>query len=196
MFIVGLGNPGEEYQNTRHNVGRLVATFLHDLLQGDGFENNKPLKAHTAKVTIAGKQTLIITPDTFMNLSGKSVAPLIQSKKDLEKLIVIYDDLDLAKGTFKISFNRSAGGHNGVASIIKSVKSEGFIRIRVGISPTTATGKLKKPLGEEKVSKLIMGSMKSEELAELKKFSKTILQSIEMIVSEGLPKAMSIYNGR
>lgn len=196
MFIVGLGNPGEEYQNTRHNVGRLVTTFIHDLLQGDGFENNKPLKAHTAKVTIAGKQTLIITPDTFMNLSGKSVAPLMQSKKDLEKLIVIYDDLDLAKGTFKISFNRSAGGHNGVASIIKSVKSEAFIRIRVGISPTTSTGKLKKPLGEEKVSKLIMGSIKSEELAELKKLSKTILQSIEIIVSEGLPKAMSIYNGK
>lgn len=196
MFIIGLGNPGLEYENTRHNVGRIVASHINKLTKGRSFEGDKAFKAHKATTEIAGKKSLILLPDTFMNLSGKSVLPLVKSKKDLEKVIVIYDDLDLARGTFKISFNRSSGGHNGLASIIKTLKSESFIRIRVGISPVTTTGKLKKPLGEEKVSKLILGSMKSDELDELKKLSKTILQAIEMIIEEGLPKAMSIYNSK
>ena len=196
MFIVGLGNPGNEYENTRHNVGRIVATHIAKLTKADIFETDGLLRAQKTKTVIAGKKALIVLPDTFMNLSGRAVAPIIKSSKDLEKLVVIYDDLDLARGTFKISFNRSSGGHNGVQSIIKAVKSEAFIRVRVGISPTTTTGKLKKPLGEEKVAKWILGAMKDEEKDGLKKLSKSVLQALEMIVEEGLPKAMSIYNGK
>lgn len=196
MFIVGLGNPGNEYEWTRHNVGRIIATHIAKLVKAEKFETDGVLRAQKTKASIVEKKALIILPDTFMNLSGKAVAPIIKSAKDLEKLVVIYDDLDLARGTFKISFNRSSGGHNGVQSIIKAVKSEAFIRVRVGISPTTTSGKLKKPLGEEKVSKWILGAMKDEEKDLLKKTAKTVLQAIEMIVQEGLPKAMSIYNGK
>lgn len=196
MFIIGLGNPGEEYVHTRHNVGRIIAAHIAKLTKAEPFQTDGLLRAQKTKTVIAEKKALIVLPDTFMNLSGKAVVPIIKSTKDLDKLVVIYDDLDLARGTFKISFNRSSGGHNGVQSIIKAVKSEAFIRVRVGISPTTTTGKLKKPLGEEKVSKWILGTMKDEEKDSLKKLSKNILQALEMIVEEGLPKAMSIYNGK
>jgi len=131
-----------------------------------------------------------------MNLSGKSVAPLIKSTKELEKLIVIYDDLDLPLGAFKISFNRSAGGHNGVKSIIQSLKSEAFIRIRIGIAPVNATGEIKKPKGEQKVLKWVLGVMNESERVQLKKMSKTILEAIELIILEGLPKATSVFNGK
>ncbi len=196
MIILGLGNPGNEYEFTRHNVGRIVASHIAKLTKADAFETDGILRAQKTKTIIADKKAIIVLPDTFMNLSGKAVAPLIKSPKDLTKLVVIYDDLDLARGAFKISFNRSSGGHNGVQSIIKAVKSEAFIRVRVGISPTTTGGKLKKPLGEEKVGKWILGVMKDEEKDGLKKLSKTVLQALEMIVEEGLPKAMSIYNGK
>lgn len=196
MFIVGLGNPGNEYEWTRHNVGRIIATHIAKLVKTEKFETDGILRAQKTKATIAEKKALIVLPDTFMNLSGKAVAPIIKSAKDLEKLVVVYDDLDLARGTFKISFNRSSGGHNGVQSIIKAVKSEAFIRVRVGISPTTTSGNLKKPLGEEKVSKWILGAMKDDEKDSLKKLSKTVLEALEMILLEGLPKAMSIYNGK
>lgn len=196
MFIVGLGNPGNEYEWTRHNVGRIIATHIAKLVKAEKFETDGILRAQKTKATIAEKKALIVLPDTFMNLSGKAVAPIIKSAKDLEKLVVVYDDLDLARGTFKISFNRSSGGHNGVQSIIKAVKSEAFIRVRVGISPTTTSGNLKKPLGEEKVSKWILGALKDDEKDSLKKLSKTVLEALEMIVLEGLPKAMSIYNGK
>lgn len=196
MIIVGLGNPGAQYENTRHNVGRIVATHIAKLTKAEKFETDGMLCAQKTKVEIGGKKGLIVLPDTFMNLSGKAVGPIIKSAKDLEKLVVIYDDLDLARGTFKISFNRSSGGHNGVQSVIKALKSEAFIRVRIGISPTTTTGKLKKPLGEEKVAKWILGTMKDEEKDGLKKLSKSVLQAVVMITEEGLPKAMSIYNGK
>lgn len=196
MIIVGLGNPGEEYVYTRHNVGRIVARHIAKVTKAEPFETDGLLRAQKTKTDIGGKKSLIVLPDTFMNLSGKSVVPLVKSPRDLEKLVVIYDDLDLAKGTFKISFNRSSGGHNGVQSIIKTLKSEAFVRVRVGISPTTTTGKLKKPIGEEKVTELILGAMKDDEKDVLKKMSKDILKALEMIAQEGLPKAMSIYNGK
>ena len=116
-LIVGLGNPGKEYENTRHNTGRILVEILEKKLEG--------------------KKIKFLTPDTFMNNSGKAVAPLIKSKKDLKDLVVIYDDIDLPFGKIKISFNRSSGGHNGLGSIIKHLKSEEFLRIRVGISPAT-----------------------------------------------------------
>ncbi|MES2416259.1 MAG: aminoacyl-tRNA hydrolase [Patescibacteria group bacterium] len=172
-YIVGLGNPGVEYEKTRHNTGRIMISFIEEKIQ--------------AKVKF-------VMPDSFMNNSGKVVAPLIKSKKDLSDLIVIYDDIDLPLGKMKISFNRSAGGHNGVGSIIKSLKTEEFVRIRVGICPSTPTGKLKKPKGEDAVLKFLLGEFKKEELAELKKLSKKIVEAIDTFYSDGLGKAMSLYN--
>ena len=107
---------------------------------------------------------------------------------------MIYDDIDLPLGKMKISYNRSSGGHNGVGSIIKSVKSEAFLRIRVGISPATPSGKIKKPHGEKDVLKFLLGEFKKPELETIKKLSKKITEAIECIFSEGKDKAMSLYN--
>jgi len=173
-LVVGLGNPGEEYKNTRHNAGRIITKILEDKLELKGVK--------------------YLTPDTFMNNSGKSVGPLMKSKKDLANLIVIYDDIDLPFGKIKISFNRSSGGHNGVESIIKSVKSREFARIRIGICPTTPTGKTKKPQGEDKVHNFLLSDFKKEELDKLKKLAKSIGEAIEVIYTESLQKAMTLYN--
>ena len=95
-----------------------------------------------------------------MNKSGLAVKPIITSKKKAEALIVIHDDLDLPIGKFKISFNKSSGGHRGVESIIKAIKTEAFTRVRIGISPATPSGKLKKPKGEKDVGDFILGEFK------------------------------------
>ena len=171
-LVVGLGNPGKEYENTRHNTGFIMLGMIEK------------------KINIKDKIKFLL-PDKFMNNSGKVVAPLIKSKKDLKDLIVIYDDIDLPIGKMKISFNRSSGGHNGLGSIIKALKSEEFLRIRIGISPVTPSGKTKKP---KDVLKFLLGDYKEKELAELKKLSKKVTQAIETIFTEGKDKAMSLYN--
>ena len=136
----------------------------------------------------------VFVPETFMNKSGSAVAKIVKSKKAAQKLIVIYDDLDLALGTMKVSYNRSSGGHRGVESIIKALKTEEFIRIRIGISPTTPSGKLKKPKGESAVEKHILSDFKKPETEILKKVFKKVAGAVETIVEHGLPAAMNEFN--
>ncbi len=174
-LVVGLGNPGEEYEKTRHNAGRIVVEAVEKKL-----ENNHKIK--------------FLTPDNFMNNSGKIVAPFVKTKKDLADLVVVYDDIDLPIGKMKISWNRSSGGHNGLGSIIKSVKSEEFLRIRIGIAPTTPSGKLRKPKGEKDVLKFLLGEFKKSEMDAIKKLSKTVAEAVETIYDGGKDKAMSLYN--
>lgn len=175
-LIVGLGNPGMEYENTRHNAGRILVEMIERKLE----DSSLKLK--------------FLTPDTFMNNSGKAVVSLVKNKKDLKDLIVIYDDVDLPLGKIKISFDRSSGGHNGLGSIIKSLKSQEFVRIRIGITPATANGRLKKPRGEEAMLKFLLGEFKKPELEILKKLSKTVALAVETIFTESKDKAMSLYN--
>ncbi|MBI2086738.1 MAG: aminoacyl-tRNA hydrolase [Candidatus Zambryskibacteria bacterium] len=165
-IVVGLGNPTEEYAKTRHNTGRMAADFIADKVSG-------------IKVFI---------PDTFMNKTGPAVAKVIKSKKAAQKLIVIHDDLDLPLGTMKISYNRGSGGHRGVKSIIKVLKTEAFIRIRIGISPK------KKPIGPTYVEKHILSDFRKPELETLKKVFKKVREAVEIIVEDGLEKAMNRFN--
>jgi PTH1 family peptidyl-tRNA hydrolase len=192
-LIVGLGNPGEEYKISRHNTGFIV---LGNVLGNVDWKQSSGTKALFYKDSILKKQVLYLKPQTFMNNSGVAVS-YTQNEKALiksEDIIVIYDDIDLPLGSLKISFNRSSGGHNGLESIIKKVKTKEFIRIRVGISPTTPSGKIRKPKGEEAILKFLLGKFKEDELKELKKISKKVAEIIEMIVSEGKDKAMSVFN--
>ena len=172
FYIVGLGNPGERYDETRHNAGRAAVTGLE----------------------CAGAK--VFTPDTYMNKSGEAVKPFIKSAKQAEKLIVVHDDLDLPFGSFKISFNKSSGGHKGVESIIKAVKTEGFVRVRVGISPTTPSGKMKKPSGEKAVGDFILAPFKKDDSLVFKKVAKKVSEALEMIISEGREKAMGAFNSQ
>lgn len=194
--IVGLGNPGEEYDGTRHNAGRIILDRIRQEWKAGEFEFDKKLNAQTAETKVGKAKAMLVAPDTFMNNSGKSVAPLVKSKKAAESLIVIYDDFQLPIGRMKISYNKSAGGHNGLESIIKAVKTEAFPRIRVGTAPATAKGDAKIPHGDEKIEKFILGSFKDEESKEIKKIAKKATEAIEMIMKEGREKAMSVFNGK
>lgn len=158
--IIGLGNPGEEYKETRHNTGKMAVESLE----------KRDLKAK------------FIRQDTFMNKSGSAVAKAIKSKKAAEKLIVIYDDLDLPVGTMRVSFDRGSGGHKGLESVIRAVKTKAFIRIRIGI------GK------KEPIEKHILGKFTPKEKLELKKVFKKVGDAVEVIIEHGLPRAMSEFN--
>ncbi|TSC70671.1 MAG: peptidyl-tRNA hydrolase, PTH1 family [Parcubacteria group bacterium Gr01-1014_46] len=192
-IFVGLGNPGGEYENTRHNTGRLLVEWFGKFL-GAEWKDDKKLNAKISKVKVGKTPVTLVLPETFMNNSGKSVKSLVTSVKSAEKLLVIYDDLDLPFGTNKISFNKSSGGHRGLESIIKTLKTEKFARVRVGISPKTPSGKIKKPKGEDAVTKVIMGKYKEDEVKELKKLSKKVNEALETFVSDGLEKAMTGFN--
>ena len=191
-LIVGLGNPGTEYEKTRHNAGQIILDFILGKVE---WKESSGTKLLFYKDSIGNKPTEYIKPTTFMNNSGVAVLHVKEKHKlKLEDIVVIYDDIDLPIGSMKLSFNRSSGGHNGLESIIKKLKSQEFVRIRIGICPTTPTGKLKKPKGEAEILKFLLGEFKKEELAELKKESKKIAEAIEMIFTEGKDKAMSLYN--
>lgn len=194
ITIVGLGNPGELYEKNRHNAGRLVLEWLAKKYDFSDWKDDVKLKALTAKGELGGKKVQFVLPNNFMNNSGTSVAPLITTPKELDQLVVLYDDLDIPIGDIKISFDRSSGGHNGVESIIKRVKSQQFSRIRIGICPVTPSGKVKpRPSGSERQD-FLLKDFRDGELTELKKVSKKIGEALEMMISEGRAKAMTLYN--
>lgn len=208
-IIVGLGNPGEEYKNTRHNVGRMIVeSFAKNAekiaekidtkkaAKQTGFEEFSFNKKYNAQVSVGevnGEKVTLILPETFMNKSGKALETLITSAKKAEKLVVVHDDLDLAIGRMKILFNRGSGGHKGIESIVRTIKTEAFTRLKVGICPTTPTGKPKKPTGE-KLLDFIVGPFKPAEMDEIKSMVKQASESLYVLVNEGREKAMSGYN--
>jgi PTH1 family peptidyl-tRNA hydrolase len=194
ILIVGLGNPGEEYKQTRHNTGRIILESIAKSNDFGEWKDNMKLKSLCSKGEIGKEKFDFMLPETFMNNSGNAVCQIIDDKKKLKNLVVVYDDIDLPLGSLKISFNRSSGGHNGLESVIKKVKSREFVRIRIGVSPVTPSGKLRKPKGEEAVLKFLLGKYKEDELKEIKKISKKVGEIIEMVASEGKDKAMTLFN--
>jgi PTH1 family peptidyl-tRNA hydrolase len=192
--LVGLGNPGIEYDETRHNVGFIILDALTKQFDFEEAVFDKKKNARIGGGTLGKHKIVTIYPETFMNNSGKAVAPFIKSKKDAERLVVIHDELDVPLGRVKMSFGKNSGGHNGIESVIKAAKTKDFVRIRVGISPVTASGKIRKPSGEKEVITFILGKFKPAELAELKKLSKKIGPAIETLVKEGRDKATGELN--
>ncbi len=172
--IVGLGNPDKEYENTRHNVGKELVAAVKDKL---------PKKAKVAELNV------------YMNNSGAPIKKLIASKKAAEQLVVVHDELDLPLGKVKISFGSSAGGHNGVKSIEKALKTRDYVRIRVGISPSTQSGKLRRP-DADKIVDFVLGKFKSGEQEKLKKVKKVVQEALELIVEEGRERAQTEINAR
>ncbi len=170
FIIAGLGNPGAEYEKTRHNTGRIIVDLFrrkHDL---PDWESDQKLKALTSAGKVDGVAVKLILPETMMNASGRSLVPLVKSAKAAKQLLVVHDDLDLPLGTFKISFDRGSGGHRGVESVMKSLKTRAFWRLRVGVSP-----KKKITASPERVVDFILGKFRPAELATLEKLAKTHL---------------------
>ena len=175
-------------------MGRIVLDYFANKNKLGEWGNDKKNKALVLKSEVGNNKIILVKPETFMNKSGLSLKLLITNKKKAEKLVVIYDDLDLPFGVFKISFNRGSGGHKGLESIIKSIKTKEFVRIRVGVAPVTPTGKIRKPKGEEAVLNLIMKDFKKPEIEEIEKLSKQIGESLLVIIEEGRAVAMNRFN--
>lgn len=186
-LIVGLGNPGIEYQFTPHNLGFLVV----DRIAGDlGFEvRNRQCRALTARAVIADQTVLLAKPETFMNLSGVSVRELAlkyeaQPESDL---IVIQDELDFPLGTLRIHTRRSSAGHNGIESIIGALKTKDFLRIRIGVAP------------ERKISdgqSYLLSPMKKKQLEVVDAMLDTAADAVNMILKDGPAAAMNRFNRR
>ncbi len=194
-IIVGLGNPDEGYEGTRHNVGR---DFLRNIAKKEGlveWKLDKKTHATVAKVDLFGKKATLVLPETFMNESGGAVKPLVGTLKQAEKLVVLHDDLDLPLGTIKISFGSGAGGHKGVESVQNVLKTKDFVRVRIGISSTTASGKLRKP-DSEKVIDFVIGKFRGteSEQTKLKDSLKLAVRAIELLLTRGIQATMNEVN--
>lgn len=184
--VAGLGNPGDEYAGTRHNVGRELLQAIHK--KDGGNISNK-----TGIATLFGKKVALIYPDVYMNNSGGPIKKVVTSKKAAETLVVVHDELDLPLGKIKISFGSSAGGHNGVKSVQKALKTQDFVRVRIGISGATPGGKLKRP-APEKIVDFVLGKFRPPEKEKLKKVQKEVAQALEILFTEGLSAAMTYAN--
>lgn len=182
--LVLLGNPGEKYARTRHNVARIL--FAH--IQHD-------IEALALDAVSLSPETTIETfvPETYMNESGKAVAEYLKYHEGRE-LVVMYDDKDLPVGTMRISFGRGDGGHNGLKSIIESLSDKDFIRIRIGIAPSDVDGKeVMAPHGED-VQGFVLGRLREDEDEMIRKVAPHVLGAIKVILSHGYQKAMEVYN--
>lgn len=192
--IIGLGNPDEEYARTRHNAGRMAVQKFAEKNKFADWKDEAKSKSFMGRGMVGRALAVAVLPNTYMNKSGIAAAHYIKTIKAAEKLIVVYDDLDLPFGSMKVSFDRGSGGHKGIDSIMKLLKTRRFVRIRIGISPANAAGVAKKPEGEEKVEKFILGEFKVDEMTQLKTVFKRVSEAIESIVTEGREIAMNRFN--
>ncbi len=195
--IVGLGNPGAEYAKTRHNAGRLAVEAYAAYAEFDDFVFRKTASANTIEGDIDGEKVQLVVPEVYTNTSGKGVAPFVKSVKAAKKLLVVRDDLDLPIGTIKMTVHgRGSGGHKGVESIMRTLKTKEFAQLKIGISGATAKGRAKKPQGEEKVISHVISKFSPKELEELKKAFKKSNEAIELFITHGIDSAMLFANTR
>ncbi|MEK9184403.1 MAG: aminoacyl-tRNA hydrolase [Patescibacteria group bacterium] len=192
--ILGLGNRGAEYAKTRHNAGRMVAELLADK-EGFEWKLNKAAQAIVAQGAFDDQKVVVALPETMMNLSGKSAAALVKSKAAAKKLLVIRDELDLPLGTIKMTMpGRGSGGHKGVESIMRALKTKDFVQMKIGISPATPKGKLRKPEAGEKVISHVIGKFSPKEELLLKKTLSRAAEAARLFVTEGTGTAMLLAN--
>ena len=187
-LIVGLGNPGIEYQFTPHNLGFLAVDRIAGTL---GVEvRNRQCRALTARAVIEGVPVLLAKPETFMNLSGGSVRELVQEYEATPEsdLIVIQDELDFPLGTLRIHTRRSSAGHNGIESIIDALGTQDFLRIRMGVAPVTAYSTIL--VGKD----YLLAPMKKKEQEVVDGILDTAEEAVKVILKDGPAAAMNRFN--
>lgn len=187
--LIGLGNPGKEYELTRHNTGRMALEAFAKKRELPEWEFDKKRQSLKTEGVIKREKFILLLPETFMNKSGNAVktSKLGTSKLAISKLIVLHDDIDLSLGRFKVSFGKGSGGHKGLESVMRALKTKDFIRIRIGISPK------KKPPHKE-IPNFLLKKFRPQELDEIKKIFKKTNEALEAILTEGHEKAMNLYN--
>jgi PTH1 family peptidyl-tRNA hydrolase len=184
-LIVGLGNPGIEYQFTPHNAGFLAIDLIADQYKVE--VRNRQCRALTGRVVIGSETAILAKPETFMNLSGLSVRELIAEHQidPQSGLIVIQDEMDFALGTLRIHRKRSSAGHNGIESIIGALGTQDFLRIRLGVAP------------EHKVSDgkdYLLSPFRKAQLTAVGEMLETSVDAVKMILTEGEAPAMNRFN--
>ena len=184
-LIVGLGNPGLEYQFSPHNLGFLTVDRIAGDLQVE--VRNRLCRALTARVVIEGVPALLAKPETYMNLSGLSVRELVDKHEVIPQadLIVIQDELDFALGTLRIQTRRSSAGHNGIESIIDALGTNDFLRIRIGVAP------------EHKVEdgqRYLLAPMRKADLKVVDEVLDTAAEAVKVILKDGPAAAMNRFN--
>lgn len=198
-IIVGLGNPGEKYAKTRHNLGFMVLdSFLEKLEPVDKtfWEEKKDLKAQIKQIKHAGNTLLLVKPTTFMNNSGLAVSKIVNFYKiETSDLYVIHDDLDLPFGKIRVRFGGAAGGHHGVESIIEQLKTDKFLRVRLGIGhPRDHKDEHAKSLNYQNVDDYVLGMIASNERGKVKTMLSDTIRTVEQILEHGIDEYMSKYN--
>jgi peptidyl-tRNA hydrolase, PTH1 family len=186
MLIVGLGNPGAEYERTRHNLGFMLVDLL--AREAGATIKRKDCRALVGRAEIEGERVELVKPQTYMNLSGEAVACLLakqEAKSMAQSLIVISDDLALPFGTIRLRRRGSAGGHNGLKSIIAATKTDEFMRLRIGIQP-------EHPLNDTK--SFVLDEFTRNERAELDEILQRSAQALRAVLKDGIDKAMAQYN--
>lgn len=185
-LVAGLGNPGREYENTRHNVGFMCADALAQA-HGLAFDPKKRSKARTATGHVARQRVVIAKPQTFMNLSGSAVQGLAAFYKiPPERILVIYDDLDLPAGMLRIRPKGGSGGHKGMTDIIRRLGTQDFPRIRFGIG---------RPPGRMDPAAYVLRPFDRDELPQVQDSIERVVGAVETWLREGIDTAMNRYNG-
>ncbi len=183
-LIVGLGNPESDYSNTRHNMGFNTINNLAEKF--DIKVNRKKFDGIYGDGIIENEKVILLKPQTYMNLSGKSIIQFINFYKlELENLIVIYDDIDVEKGNIKIRKKGGAGSHNGMKSVVQEVNSEDFVRVRVGIGS---------PEDKSDMINYVIGAIPEEEKIVLDEGSKKASEAVVEIIRNGIDSAMNKFN--
>lgn len=185
LLVVGLGNPGAEYQGSRHNVGAEVVEAL--AARHGGTLKRSRERALVAEVVIAGERVALAFPQTFMNLSGESVALLVKRHgiTDPERVVVVQDELDLPLGRVKLKKGGGLAGHNGLRSIKAHLHTDAFVRVRIGVG---------KPPSKERGADHVLKRLSRRERSELDVAVQEAADAVELVAAEGIDAAMSRVN--
>ena len=182
-IVMGLGNPGDEYKNSRHSVGMFFLDALREKFSFSEWNTDKKKKAQISKGIIGKEKFVFVKPLTYMNNVGLAVKHFVKSPKDSARLVAIHDDLDLPFGEARLVFARGSAGHRGVMSVSKAIKGENYFRIRVGISAAKKSGGVKKPENKKGVTDFVLKGFSKKEVAELQALSPAIARALVNVAS-------------
>lgn len=205
-LIVGLGNPGKEYENTRHNFGFMAVLDFWEKHQDVFSKWKEKNQALIAEGKLEGEKLVLAMPQTFMNNSGEAVAALAphfltlrkgKTKRGYENLWIIHDDLDLPLGTTRLAFGASSAGHKGVESVIKALKTKDFVRFRLGIKPARGLGRKTpffSPLKGEMKRGFVLEKFSKSEMVKVREVLEKTSNALESALDIGIGRVMTSYN--